>query len=106
MPLTQVKLSINEIDSEIIVFDGGNESTPPIRPPDDIRWRSIPIRHLHIEDELRGRIQGQKNKYNRIRRDFRRPSVNGFTQQPTKLTRVDECKREQSCVVRRQFRPQ
>jgi hypothetical protein len=45
VPLTQVKLSINEIDSEIIVFDGGNESTPPIRPPDDIRWRSIPIRH-------------------------------------------------------------
>jgi hypothetical protein len=56
VPLTQVKLSINEIDSEIIVFDGGNESTPPIRPPDDIRWRSIPIRHLHIEDELRGNI--------------------------------------------------
>ena len=56
VPLTQVKLYINEIDSEIIVFDGGNESTPPIRPPDDIRWRSIPIRHLHIEDELRGNI--------------------------------------------------
>jgi hypothetical protein len=36
VPLSQVKISINEIDSEIIVFDGGNEITPPIRPPDGI----------------------------------------------------------------------
>jgi hypothetical protein len=47
------KLSTDEIDQDIIVFDGGDPSTPPIRPPDDIIWRSVPVRELHIEDKIR-----------------------------------------------------
>jgi hypothetical protein len=30
--------------------------TPPIQPPDGIRWRSIPVQDLHVEDELSGDI--------------------------------------------------
>ena len=53
---TQVLMSTSLIDSEIIVFDGGDNCTPPIRPPDGVTWRSIPVRDLHIEDEVRGDI--------------------------------------------------
>ena len=53
LPDHHFKLSTDEIDQDIIVFDGGDHSTPPIRPPDDIIWRSIPVRQLHIEDEIR-----------------------------------------------------
>ena len=56
VPLTQVKLSNNDIDPIIIVSNGGNEGTPPIRPPEGIRWHSIPIRHLYVEDKLMGDI--------------------------------------------------
>ena len=54
VPPHQVKLSTTEIDSEIIVFDGGGQMSPPIHPPDGILWRSIPVGNLHIEDELSG----------------------------------------------------
>jgi hypothetical protein len=54
VPPHQVKLSTTEIDSEIIVFDGGGQMSPPIQPPDGILWRSIPVGNLHIEDELSG----------------------------------------------------
>jgi hypothetical protein len=50
VPPTQVLLSPNQIDSDIIVFDGGDDSTPPIRPPDGIKWRSIHVRQLYIPD--------------------------------------------------------
>ena len=53
VPGHQFKLSTHEIDSEIVVFDGGDPSTPSIRPPDGVKWRSIPVTHLHIEDDLR-----------------------------------------------------
>ena len=53
VPTNQFKLTPIEIDSDIVVFDGGDPLTPPIRPPDDIIWRSIPVRELHIEDEIR-----------------------------------------------------
>ena len=57
VPPTQVKMSNTEIDSEIIVFDGGGgHMSPPIRPPDGIWWRSIPVRALHVEDEIIGDI--------------------------------------------------
>jgi hypothetical protein len=45
-------MSIKEIDSKVIVVDGRGEMSPPIRPPHGIRWRSTPVRDLHIEDEL------------------------------------------------------
>jgi hypothetical protein len=58
VPPNQVTFSVAEIDSKVIVVDGGCEMSPPIRPPHGIwcRWRSIPVRDLHIEDELSGDI--------------------------------------------------
>ena len=56
VPPNQVKFSIAEIDSKVIVVDGGCEMSPPIRPPHGIRWCPIPVRDLHIEDELCGHI--------------------------------------------------
>ena len=51
VPSNQFKLSTQDIDSEIVVFDGGNISSPPIKPPDDILWRSISVNVLFVEDE-------------------------------------------------------
>ncbi len=48
VPSTQVKFSPTQIDSEIIVFDGGDDTTPPIQPPDGIKWCSIHVRELFI----------------------------------------------------------
>ncbi len=48
-------LSTHEINKEIIVFDGGKIENPPIRPPDDVIWRCIPIRegnYVHICNEV------------------------------------------------------
>ena len=48
-------LSTHEIDDEIIVFDGGVIDNPPIKPPDGVVWRCIPIcvgAHVHICDEV------------------------------------------------------
>ena len=48
-------LSTHEIDDEIIVFDGGAIDNPPIKPPDGVVWRCIPIcvgTHVHICDEV------------------------------------------------------
>ncbi len=47
----QFKLTPFEIDTDIVVFDGGNHSTPRIKPPDGIFWRSISVKQLHVEDE-------------------------------------------------------
>jgi hypothetical protein len=52
-----------------------NESTPPIRPPDGIRWHSIPVRHLYIEDELRGYIGLSFPKVNGVLPFIRLPWV-------------------------------
>ncbi len=30
--------------------------SPPILPPDEIWWRSIPVQDLHVEDKIRGNI--------------------------------------------------
>ena len=51
VPSNHFKLSTKDIDSEIFVFDGGNLSAPPIKPPDGILWRSISVNVLHVEDE-------------------------------------------------------
>jgi hypothetical protein len=39
VPCNQCKLSIQEIEDDVIVFDGGNPTTPPILPPDGLTWR-------------------------------------------------------------------
>ena len=56
VPPNQVKMSQAEIDSKIVVVDGGVGMSTPICPPHGIRWCSIPVRDLHIEDELCGDI--------------------------------------------------
>ncbi len=52
VPSNQFKLTTQDIDSEIVVFDGGNISSPPIKPPDDILWCSISVNILYVEDEI------------------------------------------------------
>jgi hypothetical protein len=44
VPPNQFSLTCNKIDSEIIVFDGGDTTSPQIKPPDGIQWRCISIR--------------------------------------------------------------
>ena len=56
LPTTQFKITTQDIDSEIVVFDGGNISSPPIKPPDDILWRSISVNRLYVEDEFNPNI--------------------------------------------------
>ena len=58
VPPNQVKMSITEIDSKHIVVDGGGgEMSPPIQPPHEIQWYSVPVQDLHhVEDELSGDI--------------------------------------------------
>jgi hypothetical protein len=51
VPPNQFKLTPQEIDAEIIVFDGGDSTTPRIKPPDDLLWRSISVHQLHVDDE-------------------------------------------------------
>jgi hypothetical protein len=52
IPCNQYKLSIQEIEDDIIVFDGGNPATPPILPPDGLTWRCIPISKLYVDNEM------------------------------------------------------
>jgi len=47
-----LKLSHQQINSEVIVFDGGNLTCPPIKPPDGLLWHSFPVHMLHVEDEI------------------------------------------------------
>ena len=56
MPHNQFKLTHNEIDAEIIVVDGGNSTSPPIKPLDDVLWRSISVNQLHVEDDIHPNI--------------------------------------------------
>ncbi len=51
IPCNQYKLSIQEIEDDIIVFDGDNPTTPPILPPDGLTWRFIPISKLYVDNE-------------------------------------------------------
>ena len=48
VPIHQFRLSPEEIDSEIVVFDGGDTNSPPIKPPDGVIWRSIPVKNYCI----------------------------------------------------------
>lgn len=51
-----VPFSLSDIEDEIIVFDGGNLSSPPITPPETVQWRRHHISDLHIQDDLNGDI--------------------------------------------------
>ena len=46
-------VSIDDINQEIIVFDGGNSDCPPITPPNGVRWRRHHVSDLFIHDDLR-----------------------------------------------------
>jgi hypothetical protein len=45
----QHKLLIQEIEDEVIVFDGGNPKTPLILPSDGLTWRCMPVSDLYVE---------------------------------------------------------
>jgi hypothetical protein len=51
VPTDQFKLTPLEINSEIVVFDSGDNTTLPIKPPDGSLWRAISVKLLHVEDE-------------------------------------------------------
>ncbi len=44
-------MTTDKIESEIVVFDGGDHTSPPIKLPDGIVWRSISVNLLHVKDE-------------------------------------------------------
>ena len=48
----KLKLTHQQIGSEVIVFDGGNLTCPPIKPPHGLQWKSYPVNMLHVEDEI------------------------------------------------------
>ena len=73
VPHNQFKLSHIEIDDDIIVFDGGNSTSPPIKPPDDVLWRSIHVNELHVEDDTRPNIGLTYSKVVDIRPFIRMP---------------------------------
>jgi len=52
IPKDQFKLTLKEVEDEVIVFDGGNNDTQPILPPDGLTWRSIQVSTLHIHDMI------------------------------------------------------
>jgi hypothetical protein len=51
IPCNQHKLLIQEIDHEVIAFDGGNPETPPILSPGRLTWWCKPISDLYVEDK-------------------------------------------------------
>jgi len=56
LPANLFTLSSELIDREIIVFDGGNPHTPPIKPPYGVHWQSLSVRRLHIQDNIEPNI--------------------------------------------------
>jgi hypothetical protein len=96
VPTKQFKFSCAEIDNDIIVIDGGTHPCPPICPPKGIKWRSISVQDLHIEDETNGSIGLSYPKMNDISPFIRLPraislniiSNNGLSQIYDAL---DEC---------------
>ncbi len=54
MDLSINLLSNQEIDDEVVVFDGDNKDNPPLHPPDGLIWCCISIndgRHIYVDDE-------------------------------------------------------
>jgi hypothetical protein len=52
IPKDQFKLTLKEVEDEVIVFDGGNDDTQPILPSDGLTWRSVQVSTLHIHDVI------------------------------------------------------
>ncbi len=52
----QHKLLIQEIEDEVIVFDGGNPKTSPILPPVGLTWWCMPKSDLYVEDETNPKL--------------------------------------------------
>jgi hypothetical protein len=52
--IKQNLLSESNIDNEIVVVDGGDNSNPSISPPDGLKWRCLSVlggNHLYVADE-------------------------------------------------------
>ena len=56
VPSDFVPFSLSDIEDEVIVFDGGNLSCPPITPPKTVEWRRHHVSDLHIQDDPQGDI--------------------------------------------------
>jgi hypothetical protein len=52
LPANQFTLACKQIDRESIVFDGCDPNSPPIKPPDGVRWRSFSVSSFHIQDSI------------------------------------------------------
>jgi hypothetical protein len=50
-------LTVQEVDDEVIVFDGGNVDNPPILPSDGVIWQSISTSQLHIYNDVNPNIR-------------------------------------------------
>jgi hypothetical protein len=50
IPCNQHKFLIQEIEDEVILFDGGNLENPPILLPDRLTWQCMLISDLYVED--------------------------------------------------------
>jgi hypothetical protein len=55
-PVDQIIFSIDDINNDIIVFDGGNSSCPIITASKRVTWRRHQVSDLHVKDDLRGDI--------------------------------------------------
>ena len=51
-----VPFSLCDIEDDIVVFDGGNMSCPPITPPKTVEWRRHHVSDLYIHDDPQGDI--------------------------------------------------
>ena len=51
VPSGQFNMTHQELHDVVTVFDCGCHNNPPIRPPDRVHWRCIPVSQLHREDE-------------------------------------------------------
>ena len=69
----KLKLTHQQIGSEVIVFDGGNLACPPIKPPDGLQWQSYPVNMLHVEDEMNPNLGLTFHKIDGIRPFIRMP---------------------------------
>jgi hypothetical protein len=43
-----------QIDKDIIVFDGGNIHTPHVHSPEGMKWHSIKVQDLYVDNKVNG----------------------------------------------------
>ena len=73
VPPETLKLTLQQIHSEVIVFDGGNSTCPPIKPPDGLQWHSFTVDMLHVEDVTDPNLGLTYHKIDGIRPFIRMP---------------------------------